>query len=561
MKTILLYRYYFLAFLFIGTLVYSPMLFNGFVWDDYIEIINNYQIHQLNLTIFFDNIFNSGPFYRQIIIIYNTLLYAIFGQNAFPYHLIQLILHILVTSLLFLLLRNYFSKTTAFILSLLFLIHPINAESVLWISAAKNQLFTISGLAALLLIHKKQLKQKDYWLLALCLLFSLLTYEMGLFFLAITIVYAFFKKRTEFKYIFIVGLLTLFLYISMRILGNAEIVPELKNISSQPSFMQKLYTMPTIYLYYLKTLIFPQHLAIWQYWYIEKATFTAFIMPALLLQLLFFVYLWLSTKIKKQNKRDYTFFSIWFFMGFITIGLPFHIEMTVADRWFTFAFIGALGIIGYYYNLLAVRLKKYKLFFLCFVIVILCLLATRTFIRSFDWKDNKTLYTHDLTAQPNNMFLNYELGIYYLNTNKYNDAIVYFKKVAETTPDYAYTLINLGNSYMKAEQCEKAIPIYRRVFAETKYKLNKIMFDEDLAVANCYLQVQRYEEVITLLSKIKPEQSFYYHDMVYFRALAYYHLEKYELAAEELKYLEGVTYQQRIIDLEKKVYAALENKK
>lgn len=87
----------------LGFCVYLPTLFNGFVWDDEEQIVNNPQIQSLsNLPAFFSgSTFNaggggnlSGLYYRPLMTSSFTLVYSIFGLNPFFFHLVQVILHI-----------------------------------------------------------------------------------------------------------------------------------------------------------------------------------------------------------------------------------------------------------------------------------------------------------------------------------------------------------------------------------------------------------------------------------------------------------------------------------
>src|SRR6185437_7948862 len=115
MKTLQKYEKYFYLIVLIGGIIYLPIFFNGFVWDDFYFIINNPQVHQLNLfALFGHNDFNSGPFYRPLPAVYFAFIYTLAGNHAFLYHFLQLILHIVGTSLLFIFLCTFFSEYLAF---------------------------------------------------------------------------------------------------------------------------------------------------------------------------------------------------------------------------------------------------------------------------------------------------------------------------------------------------------------------------------------------------------------------------------------------------------------
>src|SRR3954471_19271715 len=98
----------------IGFIVYFNVLFNGFVWDDDWQIINNAVVHSLaNFPLFFiGGTFNSGgamtlagDFYRPLMSLYFSTIYTFFGPSAFIFHLVQVILYILNTVLVFVFFR------------------------------------------------------------------------------------------------------------------------------------------------------------------------------------------------------------------------------------------------------------------------------------------------------------------------------------------------------------------------------------------------------------------------------------------------------------------------
>ena len=123
-------------FVFVGFLVFANMLFNSFVWDDIAYITKNPGVHQLDIpSLFGPNMFNSGPFYRPIPAVYFATIYSLFGANTFFFHLFQLLLHLVSTSLLFIFFRMFFKPAISFFLALIFLVHPIQVESVSYIES------------------------------------------------------------------------------------------------------------------------------------------------------------------------------------------------------------------------------------------------------------------------------------------------------------------------------------------------------------------------------------------------------------------------------------------
>src|SRR4029077_5166175 len=101
---------------------------------------------------------------------------------------------------------------------------------------------------------------------------------------------------------------------------------------------------------------------------------------------------------RKQQKL-YVFFSFWFVIG---IGILLQISplgMTVADRWFYFPIVGLLGMLGIVMQEFLPSIKRQYILYFCLASLLIALLSFRTFLRTFDYKDNMTLYAHDTKNQ------------------------------------------------------------------------------------------------------------------------------------------------------------------
>jgi hypothetical protein len=260
-------------FLLVGFIAYLPILFNGFVWDDLDYFINNPQMQQLNFPVLLGpNIFNSGAFYRPIPAIYFATLYTLFRESAFFYHVIQLLLHMVNTTLLFVFFCLFFRRGIAFFLALVFLIHPINVESVAFIGSTTSELFLLFGLSAFFLAKEHELSRERLVLVSLLLLLSALTKETGALFLFVIIAYRFFFKMHKVKELALAGLSVAAVYLLLRILlggvtykAASDIVP-----IATLSLSERLVHIPAIIAYYLQTFVFPLKLAIWQQWVISN---------------------------------------------------------------------------------------------------------------------------------------------------------------------------------------------------------------------------------------------------------------------------------------------------
>src|SRR6266404_1392201 len=285
MTHFLKYKNYLGLIFLIGFIIYLPILNNGFVWDDIPYIVNNPQVHQFNLSILFgSNAFSNNLFYRPLQAIYFASLYSFFGQHAFFYHLLQLILHLFGTSLLFIVFCLFFSEGISFFLALVFIVHPINVESVAWIAATVNELYFVFRITAFLLAIEKKLSMKRLAFIFSLLLLSLLAKEIGFLFLLLILIYRYLFKEGRLKEFIVLGIVLNVLYMFMRIVIGQDRSLKIDLIIpiAQMSFWDRLLNIPAIFVYYLTTFIYPLHLGIMQLWVVNTLTIQKFIIPLFL---------------------------------------------------------------------------------------------------------------------------------------------------------------------------------------------------------------------------------------------------------------------------------------
>lgn len=88
-----------------------------------------------------------------------------------------------------------------------------------------------------------------------------------------------------------------------------------------------------------------------------------------------------------------------------------------------------------------------------------------------------------LEKEPNDVFLNYSLGIEYSATQNFNEAIIQFNKSLSIDPDYFTAHYQLGKVYEQLNDQINAIHHYKvGLAAATKLKHNKAIneFNEAL---------------------------------------------------------------------------------
>ncbi|MCH8331670.1 MAG: hypothetical protein IH946_09905 [Bacteroidetes bacterium] len=134
-------------------LAYYGSLFNEFNnWDELKLIINNKLIRVLS----FDGIremFSSfrSVHYKPLVFLSWAFEYKLYGLDPFYFHLDNLLLHLLNTLLVFwflqLITREFF---VSFWVSLLFGVHPLHVESVVWLVERKDVLYSLFYLGSMI---------------------------------------------------------------------------------------------------------------------------------------------------------------------------------------------------------------------------------------------------------------------------------------------------------------------------------------------------------------------------------------------------------------------------
>ena len=158
----------------ITCIIFSPVVGHDFVyWDDDKYIIDNPSIHSLSMETtrqIFSSFFQGN--YHPLTLLSFASEYHLFRLNSHIYHITNLTLHILNSMLVFWFMLKMAKKVlAAFIVGLLFAIHPLHVESVAWIAERKDVLYTLFFLGALISYRYYQEKSEKtlYYFLSLLL--------------------------------------------------------------------------------------------------------------------------------------------------------------------------------------------------------------------------------------------------------------------------------------------------------------------------------------------------------------------------------------------------------
>jgi len=138
--------------------IYADALGNGFVWDDVAGLLQNPlvtnwryipQVFQHDIWFFLGT--SASNYYRPVQTLFYMAVYYAFGFNPFGFHLAFVLVHVGNTLLVYSLGRRLLeTRYPSLAAAVLFAVHPIHSETVVWIGPA-DALVTLGVLLALVL--------------------------------------------------------------------------------------------------------------------------------------------------------------------------------------------------------------------------------------------------------------------------------------------------------------------------------------------------------------------------------------------------------------------------
>jgi thioredoxin-like negative regulator of GroEL len=470
-----------IVFLFIiGFILYFRSVFNGFVGDDYYNIIQNNLVHSLlNLSKLFtsDPLFAQWPFYRPLMYVFFSIIYSVFGAQAWVYHLFDLLLHIFNTILLFVFLKKIFilqkfrfSQSLAFLLSLIFLIHPVNVEAVAYIAVTQDLMLGCFLLLGLLLTDyycRGKASLKIIFLIHLAVLACLLSKESGIVAVVMIPAFCYFVYKKLNKIVISFAVTPFISYILMRLAWD-RVVLSLKYTTipiHNVGLIPRLTTFPYEIASYARLIFFPKDLYMFQQDIIYSISDPRFYLSLLVTVIVVLTIVWLFLK---YRSRSLAFFLLWIIFSFsILSNIVLTLSNTVAERWMYVPLIGVLGFLGLVITHLVNR-KKILLFLSLVILVFIPLAMVRTYIRIGDWYDSRTLLSRDIVYAKGdaNAYDSYALQL--LARGDLKGSIYYLEQGFKLQPDNIQIRIHLGISLAKAGKEAEAKKLFYGMLGDKK---------------------------------------------------------------------------------------------
>lgn len=260
-------RCVFILLIVFGLLAYANAIFHPFVHDDLVFIRYNPRIHELNN---WGEFFLRSPdstaisplvnaYYRPVLEIVYRLEYRLFGFNPAGYHLVNVLLHIINSMLVYALAGRFIRRSSlALGAAVLFLLHPVQTEAVACISGISNLLAALLGLGCLLLLCDESSRGWTWknWAASGLFVLGLFTKEMLIILPAVVVLYKWCWGRRYPSWKATGGLVIgAFLYLSWRTLIIGRSLPGLFDYPQE--LFLRLLAIPQTLLMYLRIIFWP----------------------------------------------------------------------------------------------------------------------------------------------------------------------------------------------------------------------------------------------------------------------------------------------------------------
>jgi protein O-mannosyl-transferase len=461
-NTYVSYIYLFVIIL-ITFVCYNTNLNSEFLihWDDGEQVVFNKDIQILSISGLFKifSSFNVGM-YQPLTSLTYAFDYAIFGLSATGFHISNLIYHFIAIILLYFLLSNFFqNKKLLFFLVLLFAVHPGSVESVSWISARSNILFSVFYFSGLLvyLSYIKNHKRKYFVLTYVFFMLSCLSKSAAVTFpLILLLLNYFFDKIDRKKLIEKIPFLLISIFFIILTFKARISADHIADISDSYNYFESFILILYSLFFYFKLFFVPINNAAF-YTYPEKV---ANILPTevfivLIISVVCFIVL---LKVLWKQKKEAVFGLLFFIISLSAMlkFVPTGLQLT-ADRYIYLPMTGLLISIGY---LTEALFRKYVFGTISLCIIIVLVFSIRTFTYNKFWCNEESLFKQTILMQPNAVPCKNFLGIIYRKNGNYNKALELFNEIVLKYPNYKSVYNNRGNLYKDLKNFDKALEDY-----------------------------------------------------------------------------------------------------
>jgi protein O-mannosyl-transferase len=529
----------FLVFLFFlimvpAVLYFKEIYFDFSTYDDTTIIKKNFDtISNLNnvpfaftVDAFFTHQFNI---YRPLQIVSFMVDAQISGQRPWAYHLTNLILHILIVIIFFILLTRFnIKQAIAFLLALIYSVHPLLTSAVCWIPARGDLLLALFGLSSFIaFIDYFNYKGTIYLVIHfICFFLSCFAKETALIIPLLLVVYFYLILLSKIKWKRLIPFLIIWFSAILIYLSLRDISISAENASSVSGLSALIKNLPAIPITFGK-IFFPFGLT----------TMPLFNSSSILFGILLLIFIFYVLIKNKIYKNPYIIFGALWFLGFTLPPLYFRLRNAeFSTEYFEhrtmLPLTGIIMMLGIFCSTLLNHWSSMKIAKIFIPLIIFY--AILSYVYCNDYSGPITFFSSAIASNSNNAVAFNSRGTEYIYQGEIQKAQADFNKAIEIDPFYSSPYYNKGlishstGDYNKAEYLFSEALRYDTLIKGITFLRGTIIFN----LSGEKLILKKYDEALSLLRKGVnqfPENG----NMHYNLGLAYYYSGKYDSAKFE----------------------------
>jgi len=460
---------------------YIPAIRGGFIWDDDLYVTNNPMLKVPHGLYHIWFTMNDSPQYVPLV--YTTICttfwaeHQLWGYDPMGYHVVNVAIHITNALLLWLVLRRL-SIPGAWFVSAVFALHPVQVESVAWITELKNTMMVFFSLLTVLYWLEFTVFQRSG---RKAYVYSLLLYALSLFSksTACTLPAAFvlilWLKRTPLT---AKRLLQIVPFVAMGI-GTGLLVmwrelrlgTELVTLGLGPA--DKLLIAGRAFWFYMWKLFWPTNLMFsYPRWHIDPTEIWQYAWPAAFLLVLAVAYLW-RKRLGRAPLTALLFFALTLFpmLGFFS--LYTFVYTFVADHYQYAACIGPIALVAAGGERISRRLgTNGRIVMFSAAGILLLTLGVLTWRQSRIYENAQTLWQDTLNKNPDSWMAHAEISRELIKQGKLEDVKYHTEQRVKLSSYmktinphiYATGYFNLATIFEAQGKLNDAVNYYQKAF-------------------------------------------------------------------------------------------------
>lgn len=437
-------------------LVYFPAMRAGFVWDDNILLTQNSVIHS---TDGWWQVWRPGAMLDYYPVTWTTfwLEWRLWGMNATGYHVTNILLHAAAAVLIWWILVRL-QVRGAWLAALLFAVHPVNVESVAWVSERKNTLSLLFYALTMLayLRYERASEWRWYWGAVGLFLLALLAKTTGVTLPVVLLLCAWWQRgridRNDllravpfFLLAAAFGLITIWSQ-------QAQVSPGPHADALSRPLLFRLGAAGHVFWFYLfKTLAPVRLMTEYPLWKFNTVT-AWFPLPTFAVGAVLAVAWWFRASWGKAALFGLLYFGLMLFPVLGVFNMPYAGRSpVVTDHLQYLAMIGIVGLVASAITSLSREAIK------PIGIVAVGVLSFLCWGRAASYENHERLFGDTIAKNPNATKAHLEVGNALMKRGRLDTAVIHFAAAVRLKPHFVEARCNLANTLARQGKADEAI--------------------------------------------------------------------------------------------------------